>query len=198
MFTPHLKEDKNMLDPDKCARITVTLPISNERFRILLDTDTIFGFPLLSRVDPSSHLQTYIPMSMQGNCWIAAINTKKNILHWQAMTMPGTEWSSQQPNNFHRKIKPVTLEYQILGAMWDQMDIDTLIVRHIIAMPDQPAALCSIHLCLKNNICKYWNAGLWNKYNTNANMLSLSEPVAKEPLPEDTAVHRSIVAVRTK
>ena len=68
LVTFHLKEDKNRLDPDKCAAITVSLPITNERVRSCLGTDDVFGFPVLSRVDPSSPIQTQIPMSMQRNC----------------------------------------------------------------------------------------------------------------------------------
>ena len=53
----HLKEDKNQLDPDSCATITISLPIASEKNGICFDTDNRFGFPILSSVDPPSPLQ---------------------------------------------------------------------------------------------------------------------------------------------
>jgi hypothetical protein len=75
------------------------------------------------------------------------------------------------------------------------MDTNTPIVRHIVAMPDRPTAPCSIHVCLKDKNQKHWKAGLLNQYDKNANMLLLSEPVAKESLPENTKVYPSIIAI---
>ena len=54
LVTSHLEEDKNRLDPDNSATITASLPIANEQFGISLDTDNVFGLPILNRVDPSS------------------------------------------------------------------------------------------------------------------------------------------------
>ena len=99
LVTSHRKEDKNRLDPNKCATITVLLPIVIERFEICLNTDNIFRFSILGRVDPSSPLQKQIPMSIQHICWIVAINPKKNWTHWannrkfmhrKATTIPGS------------------------------------------------------------------------------------------------------------
>ena len=83
--------------------------------------------------------------------------------------------------------------------MPDQMDINTPIIRHVVAYPEQPEAPRSIHMCLKkDNNHKYWKAGLWNQYNKNANMLLLSESVAKESLPKDTKVYSSIITIKVK
>ena len=80
-----LKEDNNISDPDKYATITVSLSIASEKFRICLNTDNISGFPILSRVDPSSPLQTQIPMTTKHNCWMVA-NTIKNNGHLEPIT----------------------------------------------------------------------------------------------------------------
>ena len=98
-------------------------------------------------------------MSMQRNCWIVAINSKKNG-HIETITakfLLDELKQCQDPHSetdihitFHRKIKPITTKLQTLRAMSDQMDTNTPIVRHVVAMPDQPIDLRSIHLCLKD------------------------------------------------
>ena len=60
------------------ATIVVLLPNTNENFIIALATDTIYGFPILSRVDPSPPLPTQTPISMQYICWMVALNPKKS------------------------------------------------------------------------------------------------------------------------
>ena len=47
------KEDNNRLDPDTHATIPVLLPIASNKFGICLNTDTIFGFLIVGRVNPS-------------------------------------------------------------------------------------------------------------------------------------------------
>ena len=78
LVTSHLKETKDRLDPDKCVTIKISLPPADERVGLCLETDHVFGFPILNRVEPTSPLRTQIPMIMQRNCWIVAINSKKN------------------------------------------------------------------------------------------------------------------------
>ena len=46
------------------------------KFGIYLETDNTFGFPILSRVDLSSPLQTQVPIQMQHNRWMVVINSK--------------------------------------------------------------------------------------------------------------------------
>ena len=99
---------------------------------------------------------------------------------------------------FQLKVKPVISEYKTLRAMLYQMDTNTPTGQHIIAIPEQPAAPHSIHLCLKDKDWKHWKAGLWNQYDKNANMLLLAEPVARETLPEDTTVYPSIIVIQVK
>ena len=82
--------------------------------------------------------------------------------------------------------------------MSDQMDTNTPIVRHVVAMPDKPTAPRSIHLCLKDKNRKLWKAALFQQYEKNADMLLLSEPVAKESLPLDAKIFPSIIACRVK
>ena len=70
--------------------------------------------------------------------------------------------------------------------MSDKIDTNTLIVRHIVVIPDQPVAPRSIHLCIKGKQHKHRKLGLWNQYNKIFNMLLLSQPITEESLPEDT------------
>jgi hypothetical protein len=145
-------------------------------------------------------------MSMQGNCWIAAIHSKKTG-HIQLITAKFCIDELQQCQDSDeevikimscRKIKPATLEYQTLRAMSDQMDTNTPIVRYLVTMQDRPVAPRARHLCLKDKRCKYWKTRLWNKDNKNATMILLPEPVANESLPGYTKVYPSIITVRVK
>ena len=108
-------------------------------------------------------------MSMHRNCWIVAINSKEkgHIEPITAKFLLEELKQCQDPHSetevqltFHRKIKPVTTEIQTLRAMSDQMDTNTPIVRHIVAMSDRPVALKSTHQCLKDKHRKHWKAGL--------------------------------------
>ena len=183
LVTSCLNESNERLDPKKCG------------LGLRLESDTVYGFPVLNRVEPTSPLRTQIPMSMQRNCWVVAINSKKNG-HIEPITAkflvdklklcqtPGSETKIQI--TFHHKIKPVTTKLQTLRAMSDQMDTNTPIVRHVVAMPEKPSAPRSIHLCLKDKHRDHWKASLFHQYDKNADMLLLSEPVARESLPPDT------------
>ena len=82
--------------------------------------------------------------------------------------------------------------------MSDQLNTNTPIVRHVVAMPDKPTAPQSIHLCLKNKNREHWKAALFHQYDKNADMLLLSEPVAKESLPPDAKIFPGIITCRVK
>ena len=115
--TSCLNESNERLDPNKCATIVISLPPTGERFGLRLESNPVYGFPVLNRVEPTSPLRTQIPMSMQRNCWIVDINSKKNG-HIEPITAqflvdklklcqtPGSDTKVQI--TFHRKIKPVT------------------------------------------------------------------------------------------
>ena len=78
LVTSHLNETNERIDPNKCATIVIALPPAGKKFGLRLESDSVFGFLVLNRVEPTSSLRTQIPMSMQRNCWIVAINSKKN------------------------------------------------------------------------------------------------------------------------
>ena len=84
-------------------------------------------------------------MSMQRSCWIVETNSKK-IVQVEPITAKFCKDELQQCQDSHkevkvqitshRKIKPVTLEYQTLRAMPDQMNTNSPIRRHIVATPE--------------------------------------------------------------
>ena len=82
--------------------------------------------------------------------------------------------------------------------MSDQMDSNTPIVCHIVALPDQPVAEKLIFQCLKGPHSKHWKEGLFAQYQKNAQMLLLSSPYLHELLPSETKVYPSIIAPRIK
>ena len=73
MVTSYLKETKQALDPEKSVTITVTLPEKGKSLGLAFNSDETYGFPVLTKVSPTSPLRTQIPMDMQRNCWLVAI-----------------------------------------------------------------------------------------------------------------------------
>ena len=76
MVTSYLKETKQALNPEKSVTITVTLPEKGKSLGLTFNSDETYGFPVLTKVSPTSPLQTQIPMHMQRNCWLVAINSE--------------------------------------------------------------------------------------------------------------------------
>ena len=110
--------------------------------------------------------------------------------------MPNEEKTIQL--TFHRKILPVHKELQSLRMMSDQSPGVSPIVRHIVALPERPVAERSIYECLKGPNQPHWKAALSHQYGRNADHQVLSEPIAKEKIPDDAKVYQSIIACRVK
>ena len=123
IVTCNLKETKERVSASECATIAVTLPPKDTNLGIKFTSDETFGFPVLSRVEPTSPLRTQIPMDLQCNCWIIAINSQHNG-HIEPISAKFCfdeikRCQAQHDDvvielTFHRKIKPVRTELQQL------------------------------------------------------------------------------------
>ena len=68
LVTSHLQETRERLDPDKCVTTTISLTPADEQFGLHLETDHVYGFPILNRITPTFPLRTQISMNVQRNC----------------------------------------------------------------------------------------------------------------------------------
>ena len=73
--TSNLKETTERLNPEQSATVDITLPPKGNSLGIRFTSNETYGFPLLTKVAPTSPLRTQIPMDLQRNCWVIAINS---------------------------------------------------------------------------------------------------------------------------
>ena len=207
MVTSNIEETNERIDASKCVTIPVYLPPEGDFIGLTLKSDETFGFPILSRIDPVSPLRVQIPTDMHRNCWIVAINSKENGYVEPITAKFGIDEikrcqieddEAMIELTFCRKMRPVATELQSLRAMNDQMDVNSPIVRHIVAMPERPEAGKTLFDCLKGKDRQHWIAGLKHQYSKNANMLLLSQPLPREKLPKEVRVFPSMIACRIK
>ena len=144
---------------------------------ITLQSDETYGFPLLTKVNPTSSIRTQIPMRLQHNCWIVSINSQRGG-HIEPIS---AEFCISELKNcriendeveialtFHRKIRPVATDLQTLRMMSDQASPVSPIVRHVAALPERPIVGQSIFECLKGPHQPHWIQGLRHQYSKNA------------------------------
>ncbi len=74
----NFKETKDKLNPAHSVTIDIVLPLKETRLGIKFTSNETYGFPLLTKVAPTSPLRTQIPMDMHCNCWVIAINSQAN------------------------------------------------------------------------------------------------------------------------
>ena len=160
-----------------------------------------------------SPLRTQIPMDLQRNCWITAINSQHNG-HIEPIT---AQFCYDEIVNcqdklddvmieltFHRKINPVTKELNQYRSMSDQIGRSSPIMRnsptvsHIVALPERPSAEKTIFQAMKSPMSRHWKKGLWNQYDKNDAMMVLSRPIPKCKIPKDAKIFQSILACRIK
>ena len=96
---------------------------------------------------------------------------------------------------FHQKFKPVTSEHHILRAILDQMDTNSPIIRHLVAMPDQPTAPYLIHLCLRDKNQKHWKARLWNQYDKKYQHVTIDRTCYKGIPSKKYKVYPTMIAI---
>ena len=202
-----LAEAPHKLDPNKCATITVSLPPATSGVGLQFDDDTVFGFPLLTKIRHNSILRTQIPVDMHKNCWLVAINSSHGgyaepitgqFALEELKRHQKKRSRAQVELTFHRKIRPIITPYETYRATHDQAVPAPPIVRHIVALPEKPVSKKTIFDNLKGNQRRHWVAGLKHQYSKNAQMLLLSTPVPREKLPPDVKVFPSIIACRVK
>ena len=202
-----LAETKDALNHDESVTITVVLPPKGEKLGISLQSDSTYGFPVMTKIHPMSPLRTQIPMDLQRNCWIIAINSQHRG-HIEPITAKFCleELSKCQDKHddvmieisFHRKINPVTTELNRYRSMSDQIGKEQPIVRHIVALPDRPRDEKSIFKAVQGPNKIHWKNGVKHQYNKNDDMMVLSAPIARSKLPKDVKVFPAILACRIK
>ncbi len=158
---------------------------------------------MLTKVAPTSALRTQITMDIHPNCWVIAMNSQANgyikpitskLCFEEIVCCQEDKEEVPIQLTFHRRIKPIATDLQELCAMSNQMDSNTPIVCHIVALPDQPVAEKLIFQCLKGPHSKHWKEDLFAQYHKNSQMLLLSSPYARELLPPEMKVYPSIIA----
>ena len=141
-------ETYQRVDPSTSVTITLILPPKDERLGINFESDETYGFPVLTKVDAKSTPRTQIPMCLQQNCWIVAINSKdRGYIEPIDAKYCLNEMKSCQKDHvevvieltFHRKINPINTEYETYDMMSDQIGAERPEVAHIVSHPNPPA-----------------------------------------------------------
>ena len=171
-------------------------------------SDETYGFPVLTKISPTSPLLTQIPMDLHRNCWILAINSKRNgyiepitaqFCFDEIERCQASRRETEIELSFHRKPKAVPTEmYQTYRMMSDQANPVPPIIRHIAALPTKPIAGKSIWECLDSKLREHWQAGLYHQYAKNADGKLLSRPIPIEHKPPDAKLYQSVIASRIK
>jgi len=99
---------------------------------------------------------------------------------------------------FHRKIKPVAGDYQMLRMMHDQANPVQPIMRYIAALPEKPISVRSTVENLTGLQHQHWINGLNHQYNKNENMIGVSQPILRSEIPTYVTVFNSVITCQIK
>ena len=209
LVTSIFDETNQRLDPNKLTTIVIELPPLGHVIPVNLESDTTYGFPTITSVDPRSNLRTQIPPSMQKKTWIVAINSKDNG-YIEPITAQYCLNELERCQKKRRRVKieitvhrqmrkPTMGPYQQIRQMADQMNSTSPIVRHVAALPKKPDVHNTIFQCLKDeNYKKHWEAALDHQFSKNATQRVLSKPIPRELIPKDVKAFQSVMAVSIK
>ena len=138
----------------------IELPPKGHVIPINLESDSTYGFPTITSVDPRSNMRTKIPPSMHKKTWIVAINSEENgyiepiTAQYCLNELQGWQKNRRRVKveiTMHRQMKKPSMgPYQQIRQMADQINSTTPIVRHIAAMPQKPIVHNTIFQCLKD------------------------------------------------
>ena len=125
------EETNERVDPEECVTLSFTLPEKGVSIGLKFESDTVYGFPILSKVTPQSYLRSQIPADLHKNCWIIAINSDEHgyvepisakFCHDEIVKCQRKNCTTSVELTFCRRIKPINTEIETYRQVSDQME----------------------------------------------------------------------------